>query len=85
MFRADAFKATRGSNLTELERAGVKAVHAQFKAAATDNERLRRMILDKWGGGKDPAVVAALSRGEEAFRAAVRDRVIRDHPELVAR
>lgn len=73
------------THMTELERAGVKAVHARYKAAATDNDGLRRMILDKWGGGNDPAVVAALSHGEEAFRVAVRDRVLRDHPELVVR
>lgn len=46
--------------MTELERTGLKVVHAKFKAAATDNEQLRRMILDKWGEQSDPAVVAAL-------------------------
>jgi hypothetical protein len=71
--------------MTDLERAGVKAIHAQFKAAATDSERMRRMILEKWGGGNDPEVVAALAGGEHAFRVAVRDRVLRDHPKLVVR
>jgi hypothetical protein len=73
------------TQMTDLERAGVKAVHGRFKAAATDSETVRRMRLEKWGGGNDPAVVAALAHGEEAFRVAVRDRLLRDHPEIVAR
>ena len=73
------------THMTELERAGVKAVHAQYKAAAADNETLRRVILEKWGGGNDPVVIQAVAQGEEAFRLAVRDRVLRDHPELIAR
>lgn len=73
------------THMTDLERAGVKAVHTRFKAAATDNEQLRRLILEKWGGDNDPAVVAALTQGEDAFRVAVRDRVLRDHPEAVVR
>lgn len=73
------------THMTDFERAGVKAVHARFKAAATDSDRLRGMILEKWGGGNDPTVIAALANGEEAFRVAVRDRVLRDHPEVVAR
>jgi hypothetical protein len=71
--------------MTDLERAGQKAVHARSKAAASDSDRMRRMILDKWGGGNDPAVVAALAQGEDAFRIALRDRVLRDHPEVVKR
>jgi hypothetical protein len=71
--------------MTDFERAGVKAVHARFKAAATDSERLRRVILEKWGGENDPAVIAALAQGEDTFRVAVRDRVLRDHPGIVAR
>lgn len=73
------------THMTDLERAGVKAAHARFKAAAVDSEQLRRLILEKWGGRNDPAVVAALAQGEDAFRAAVRGRVLRDHPEVVVR
>jgi hypothetical protein len=73
------------THMTDFERAGVQAVHARFKAAATDSERMRRMILGKWGGENDPGVIAALAQGEDAFRVAVRDRVLRDHPEVVAR
>jgi hypothetical protein len=70
------------TQMTDFERAGVKAVHARYKAAATDSQRMQRMILEKWGGGNDQAVIA---HGEEAFRVAVRDRVLRDHPEVIAR
>src|SRR5688572_28960558 len=71
--------------MTDLERAGLKALHARAKAKSTDSARVRDMILRKWSGQGDPVVVAALSKGEDAFRAAVRDRVLRDHPELVNR
>jgi hypothetical protein len=71
--------------MTDLERHGLRAVHARAKAAAAENERLRRMILEKWGGGADPEVVEALSRGTDTFRAAVCDRVLRDHPEVINR
>jgi hypothetical protein len=71
--------------MTDLERAGLKVMHARSQAAATDSERMRRMILEKWGSNNDPAVTAALAGGEEAFRIAVRDRVLRDHPEVVKR
>jgi hypothetical protein len=73
------------THMTDFERSGAKAVHAREKAAATDSEAMRRKILEKWGGGNDPVVTAALSHGVEAFRAAVRDRVVKDHPELIAR
>ena len=71
--------------MTNLERHGLKAVHAREKAAAAENERLRRMILEKWGGGADLQVTEALSRGEESFKRAVCDRVLRDHPEVINR
>jgi hypothetical protein len=71
--------------MTDFERAGVKAVHAREKAAAVDSEQMKQMILDKWGSISDPNVVAALADGHEAFRIAVRDRVLRDHPGIVAR
>ena len=71
--------------MTDLERAGLKALHARAKAANSDSARVRDMILRKWSGQGDPAVVAALSAGEAAFREAVRDRVLRDHPELINR
>ena len=73
------------THMTDFERAGVKAVHSRMKAEAADSEQLRRMIQAKWGGENDPAVVAALAQGEDAFRTAVRDRVLRDHPEAVVR
>ena len=72
-------------HMTDFERAGLKAVHARSKAAATDSETMRRMILEKWGGENDPDVIAALTQGEDAFRVAVRDRVLRDYPQAVAR
>jgi len=73
------------AQLTDFERAGVKVVQAREKAAVADSERIGRMILDKFGRGNDPAVVGALANGEDAFKVAVRDRVLRDHPEIVAR
>lgn len=45
------------THMTDLERAGLKVVHAQFKAAATDNEGLRRTILGKWASRNDPDFV----------------------------
>jgi len=71
--------------MTEFERAGMKAVLSREKAAATDSQQMKRMILQKWASDNDSKVVAALTYGHEAFRAAVRDRVLRDHPEIVAR
>jgi hypothetical protein len=71
--------------MTDLERAGLKALHARVKAANSDSARVRDMIVRKWSGQGDPAIIAALSAGEAAFRDAVRDRVLRDHPELINR
>lgn len=71
--------------MTRLELRGMKAVHARFKAAHTESDSLRRLLLDRWGSADDPAVVAALSEGEAAFRVAVRDRVLRDHPDFLMR
>ena len=71
--------------MTDFERAGLKAVYAREKAEHAESAKLRDMIARKWSAQGDPAVVAALSAGVDAFSRAVRDRVLRDHPEVVNR
>jgi len=73
------------THFTEFERMGWKAVQAREKAAAVESDRMKRLVLEKWGGGNDANVIAALAQGEKAFRVAVRDRVLKEHPELINR
>ena len=72
-------------HMNDFERAGLKVVLAREKAANTDSVHVREMILKKWAHQADPKVEAALADGPEKFRQAVRDRVLRDHPEVVNR
>ncbi len=69
---------------TRLESLGFKAVHARFKAEHAESHQAET-ILRHWGHENDPRVVAALADGVEEFRRAVRDRILRDHPEIVKR
>jgi hypothetical protein len=71
--------------MTDFERKSGNAVVIRRQAAMTQSEQMRRTILERWGGFDNPDVVAALSEGEEAFRIAVRDRLLREHPEIVTR
>jgi len=73
------------THFTDFEHMGWKAVQAREKAAAVESTRIKRMVVEKWAGDNDPNVIAALAQGVEAFRLAVRDRVLRDHPELINR
>ena len=70
--------------MTELERMGVKAVHARFKAENA-SPKMAKMLLEKWGHQNDPRVTEALSKGIREFKESVRDRLLNDHPEIVAR
>ena len=69
---------------TRLESLGFKAVAARFKAENAD-PHMAETILAQWGAENDPRVTAALAEGVDAFRKAVRDRILRDHPEIVKR
>ena len=71
--------------MNHFEREGLKVVHAREKAASAESMRFREMILKKWVGEADPQVLAALAHGFNAFRRAVRDRVLRDHPDIINR
>ena len=64
--------------MTELERHG-------WKALASGNDGVRHTLLLRFGRNNDPEVVEAFSHDHEAFRIAVRDRILRDHPEVVAK
>ena len=70
--------------MTELERLGYKAVNVRFKAENA-SPRMAQILLDKWGAVNDPRVNKALSQGVRQFQIAVRDRVLRDHPEIINR
>jgi hypothetical protein len=70
--------------MTDLEKLSYKAVNARFKAENASQE-MAKVLLEKWGGKNDPRVNEALSQGVEPFREAVRDRILRDHPEIVNR
>ena len=71
--------------MTMFEREGLKVVYAREKVEPAQSARVRTMIMRRWVDQADPAVIAALSAGVDAFREAVRDRVLRDHPELINR
>jgi hypothetical protein len=71
--------------MNDFERAGLKVVFAREKAANSESVRVREMILERWIDQADPEVEAALANGPDEFRRAVRDRVLRDHPEVVNR
>jgi hypothetical protein len=70
--------------MTELEIFGQKAVYAKFKAE-NSSPAMAEILLEKWGCQNNPEVQEALSRGIEEFKVAVRNRILRDHPELVKR
>lgn len=70
--------------MTELELLGQKAVNARFKAEGS-SPAMAKKILEKWGAENDPRVNEALSQGVEKFKESVRDRVLRDHPEIINR
>lgn len=70
--------------MTHFEKLGWKAAIARSKAEHSSG-RMREILLEKWGRQNDPRVVEALSQGVDAFQEAVRDRVLRDHPEVVNR
>ena len=71
--------------MTDLERRGQTAVFGREKAEAGTSEAVKQALLRRFGAMEDAQVVEALAEGHDAFRAAVRDRVLRDHPEVVAR
>ena len=71
--------------MTDFEQACAKAILGREKAATLEPGALRELIVRHWATPRDPAVLAALEQGHDAFRAAVRDRVMRDHPEAIAR
>lgn len=71
-------------HMTELESLGQKAVHARFKAE-NSNPVMAEKILEKWGSQNNPEMQQALLQGVEEFKIAVRNRILRDHPELVKR
>ena len=70
--------------MTELERKGVKTVHANEKAEHSSPD-ISGVILEKWGSKDNPEVCNALSAGIKKFKQAVRRRVISDNPEFVQR
>ncbi|OCQ23772.1 hypothetical protein A7985_07480 [Pseudoalteromonas luteoviolacea] len=70
--------------MTELEQFGQKAVLARFKAEKS-SPVMAQKILEQWWHLNDKGVNEALSKGVAQFQLAVRDRVLRDHPEIVNR
>jgi len=71
--------------MTDFELAGVMAMLGREKAAGLEPGALREMIVRHWATPKDPDVLAALEQGHDAFQVAVRDRVVRDHPQAIVR
>jgi len=71
--------------MTHLEKLGWRAIAAREKAAATNDEKIKQHLLQKFGAENDPKVVAALANGHEAFRIAIKDRILRDCPDVVNR
>ncbi len=72
-----------GHLMTDLERLGQKSVFAQEKASNQVSEKMKQVLLDKWGSLNNPEVVEALSGGVEQFRRTVRKRILKDHEESV--
>ncbi len=73
------------THMNHFELEGLRVLNARAKAANTDSPAVRNLILKHWVGKADPLLLAALDRGTDAFRHAVRDRVLRDHPQIVNR
>ena len=70
--------------MSQFDQVGLKAANARFKAENSSPEMAKK-ILARWGAENNPEVTEALERGGDEFREAVRDRVLRDHPEVINR
>ena len=67
---------------TDLERFGFIAVTAKEKATEP-GPNMAKKIIDRWGSNNSPDVVEALSKGHEAFREAVFQRLMNEHSEKI--
>jgi len=71
--------------MTQLEKFGYIRIAASEKTAATDNEALKRELLQNFCSDDDPEVIEAISKGSNKFKESVRDRILREYPEAVSR
>jgi hypothetical protein len=62
--------------LSAFEQQVGRAVLAREKAVASSNPAMSRRLSERWGQAGDSRVEATLSAGPEAFRLAVRRRVL---------
>ena len=69
--------------LTRQESRVWKAVIIEQKAEAT-SQKMARFLRERWGGINDPDVADALRNGFEAYRRAVRERILSQHSDEVA-
>ena len=63
--------------ITPLESIADKTIQSEIKAQHA-SPKMASMLRHRWGCQNDPAVVAVLEDGPEAFRDRVRDRLLRD-------
>ena len=63
--------------ITPLESLADKTIQSEIKAQHA-SPKMASMLRHRWGCQNDPAVVAVLEDGPEAFRDRVRDRLLRD-------
>ena len=70
---------------TDLEFKIWQADIARQKARASMDPRIRRMMSKRFEFDSDPKLVEVLSGELEEFRVKVRDRIAREHPEIINR
>jgi hypothetical protein len=68
--------------MDDAERLVERAILAEEKASA-DGCRIAEVLRQRWVGN-DPCIAEALREGVPAFRARVRDRLLREHADEIA-
>ncbi len=69
----------------KFEQLGLKVASASEKADYVEGQRIRERLLEHYDHPDNPKVIAALAQGVDKFKETVRNRVLRDHPEVVNR
>ena len=69
--------------MTAEERAAHKSLIGDLKIRGTNNSAMPESLRKFWGS-EDPRVRELLADGPDAFKARVRTRMMRDHPDEVS-
>ena len=72
-----------GGLMTTLENWIVRAIHAEQKADSVQSEHIASLLRSRLGRLSDDKVAHALEAGPIACRRSIRDRLLRDHGDLI--